>query len=202
MGRGRERVCLQDGLKLDLARLTRRGFLRSGTVTHGRGIQWSNSYTGETVASGSISSDTTGTDEGWFRIQLGSQSQTIHLVARPLHFGGRQWYFMCPAMNRRASVLWRPPGASRFCSRQTWGRRVAYRTQFLTPTDRAHQGKARINSRLCSIGSLDPDEWDFPPKPKWMRWRTYNRAEAKFDRYEAALDFGCLALVAKFMGRV
>jgi hypothetical protein len=21
----------------------------------------------------------------------------------------------------------------------------------------------------------DPDEWDLPPKPKWMRWHTYNR---------------------------
>jgi hypothetical protein len=26
---------------------------------------------------------------------------------------------------------------------------------------------------LCSVGGFNPDEWDFPPKPKWMRWRTY-----------------------------
>jgi hypothetical protein len=62
--------------------------------------------------------------------------------------------------------------------------------------DRAYQGKARINSRLCSIGGLDPDEWDFPPKPKWMRWRTYNRAMEKFDRYEAILDEGTFKLLA------
>ena len=37
-----------------------------------------------------------------------------------------------------------------------------------------------------------------PPKPKWMRWSTYHRAEATFDRYEEALDLGCLAAVAKF----
>ena len=60
-------------------------------------------------------------------------------------------------------------------------------------------GKSRINRRLCAAGSFDPSEWEFPPKPKWMRWPTYHRAENKFDRYEAALDMGTLELVAKFL---
>jgi hypothetical protein len=30
------------------------------------------------------------------------------------------------------------------------------------------------------IGDL-PDDWDLPPKPKWMRWRTYNRLVERFD---------------------
>jgi hypothetical protein len=29
---------------------------------------------------------------------------------RRWHFGGRQWYFMCPVRNRPASVLWKPSG--------------------------------------------------------------------------------------------
>jgi hypothetical protein len=33
-------------------------------------------------------------------------------------------------------------------------------------TDRAHRGRAKIKARL--IGSLDPDDWDLPPKPKWI----------------------------------
>jgi hypothetical protein len=45
--------------------------------------------------------------------------------------------------------------------------------QCATATDRAHSRKAKIKSRL--IGNLNRDEWDLPPKPKWMRWRTYNR---------------------------
>jgi hypothetical protein len=57
-------------------------------------------------------------------------------------------------------------------------------------TARAHQGKAKINSRLCSIGRFDLEEWDLPPKPKWMRWRTYNRVVERFDRYEAMLEEG------------
>jgi len=75
---------------------------------------------------------------------------------------------------------------------------VAYASQFKGRTNRAHRGKAKIRSRL--IGNLDPDEWDLPPKPKWMRWKTYNRAVAKFDRYEAILDEGTFELLVRLMG--
>jgi hypothetical protein len=67
---------------------------------------------------------------------------------------------------------------------------VAYASQFMTAIDRAHRGKSRINSRLCSIGGFDPDDWELPAKPKWMRWATYNRAVERFDRYEAILEEG------------
>src|SRR5262249_1660917 len=79
------------------------------------------------------------------------------------------------ATNRPASVLWKPPGAQSFASRQKWERQVAYASQFMDRDARAHQGKAKINARLCSLGGFDPDQWDLPPKPKWMRWKTYNR---------------------------
>jgi hypothetical protein len=137
---------------------------------------------------------------GWFRIQLGQLDQRITLIPRPRHFGGRQWFFVCPHLNRRAMVLWMPPGAHSFGCRQRWGRQVAYNSQFLDRDNRAHQGQARIRSRLCSIGGLDPDDWDFPPKPKWMRWRTYNRAEEKFNSYDSILDEGMFELSARLKG--
>ena len=103
-------------------------------------------------------------------------------------------------MNRCASVLWKPPGSNRFCSRQAWGnRRVAYSSQFLDPDNRAHRRKAKIKARL--IADLDPDEWAFPPKPKWMRWRTYKRYEQRFDRYESILGSGIEELVARFLAK-
>ena len=150
---------------------------------------------------GDITADMSAAFEGWFQIEIGDLSQHILLSSHPRNFGGRQWYFVCPRTGRKVSVLWRPPGARSFASRQSWGRQVAYLSQFSTPIDRAHQGKERIKRRLCSIGSFDPDEWDFPPKPKWMRWRTYNRAEDQFDAYEEALDSGTLALLARLMAR-
>jgi hypothetical protein len=136
--------------------------------------------------------------EGWLRIQIGDLDQRIILVPRPRHFGGYQWYFVCPVMNRDCSVIWLPPGASRFCSRQRWGRRgVAYASQFADPDNRAHLGQAKIKARL--IGDLDPDEWDLPPKPKWMRWRTYNGYVERYDAYDAILDGGCAELLARFL---
>ena len=90
-----------------------------------------------------------------------------------------------------------PPGATHFRCRQGWGRQVAYASQFLDPNNRAHRGKAKIKSRL--IGDCDPDEWELPPKPKWMRWRTYNRLEEKFDGYEEVLDRGISQLMAKWL---
>jgi hypothetical protein len=126
--------------------------------------------------------------DGWFQIDAEQLHQRINLITQPRHFGGNQWYFVCPYTHRPASVLWKPPGAQWFGSRQAWGRQAAYASQFKDRTDRAHHGKAKIKSRLCSMGGFDPDEWDFPPKPKWMRWKTYNRAEEKFNEYEAILD--------------
>jgi hypothetical protein len=185
-------------LKLDLNRLARKGFVRQGANIGVRGITWTHSYWGD-VATGMISADMSGKDAGWFRIQLGSLDQWITLTARPRHFGGRQWYFVCPVRNRLVSVLWKPNGATRFCSRQTWGRQVAYLSQFNDPTNRAHAGKARTKSKL--IADLDPDEWDFPPKPKWMRWATYNAYSDRHDRYDDVLDCGLIALAAKFYGK-
>jgi hypothetical protein len=118
MARARERVCLEEGLKLDLNRLARNGFIKLGANIGARGIRWTHSYWGE-IASGTISADMSGQNEGWLRIRLGNLDQTITLITRSRHFGGRQWYFMCPARNRPASVLWKPNGATRFCSRQT-----------------------------------------------------------------------------------
>lgn len=199
MPRSRQRTTLESGLKLDLNRLARRGVIQRGSYTRCV-ISWTNSY-GEEIASGLITADMRGPFEGWFRIQIGTLSQSIDLISRPRHFGGRQWYFICPSTHRKVSVLWRPPGARSFASRQSWGRQVAYLSQFSTWADRAHQGKERIKRRLCSIGAFDPDEWEFPPKPKWMRWRTYRRAKDQFDAYEEVLDMRTFAMVARFMGR-
>ena len=51
------------------------------------------------------------------------------------------------------------------------------------------------------LGAFDPDDWDFPPKPKGMRWQTYNNYERQYDRYDEILDSGLFELAAKFYGR-
>jgi hypothetical protein len=191
---------LESGLKLDLNQLARRGLIQLGGYRTSN-ISWRDSYSGEHIASGTISSDMTDAEEGLFHVQIGSLAQWIKLVSLPRHFGGRQWYFVCPDLNCRVSVLWMPPGARNFACRQKWGKQVAYASQFSTPIDRAHEGKARIKSRLCSIGGFDPAAWELPPKPRWMRWPTYNRAVEKFDHYEGRLNESLLAGMAKIVER-
>jgi hypothetical protein len=94
-------------------------------------------------------------------------------------------------------VLFRPSGAAYFASRHAWGRRAAYASQFLDPVGRAWRTKAKVKARL--LGDADPDEWDLPPKPKRMRWRTYERWEAKFDQAEEALDLQLCMAAARLL---
>jgi hypothetical protein len=197
MPKPRQRACLESGLKLDLNKLMRQPLLLPGCRVGPYRLRWTNTYTGEEVTTASITANM-GPEQGWLRIQLGSLDQCVDLVSQPRHFGGRQWYLECPVTYRRCTTLWMPPGATRFLSRQAWGnRRVAYASQFLDLDNRAHRGKAKIKARL--IADLDPDEWELPPKPKWMRWRTYNRLVEKFDAYEEILDQGVAELMAKFL---
>jgi hypothetical protein len=131
------RVCLQDGLKLDLNHLARKGFIKFGANIGARGFSWTNSHRGE-IASGVITADMTDPSHGWFRIAISRFEQEIASVTRPRHYGGRRWFFVSPVTGGLATVLWKPPGASQFCSRQAWRRRAAYRSQFQNASDRAH----------------------------------------------------------------
>jgi hypothetical protein len=113
----------------------------------------------------------------------------------PRHFGGRQWYFVCPVTGDRASVLWKPLGADRFCSRRAWPQQVAYLSQFGTWIDRAHAGKAKVRAKLLKVS--DFDEQELPPRPRRMRARTYERLANRFESYQAQLDNGLAALVSR-----
>jgi hypothetical protein len=54
MSRPRHRVCLQDGLKLDLNQLARQGFIKFGSNIGARRISWSNSLIGEKLRAASL----------------------------------------------------------------------------------------------------------------------------------------------------
>jgi hypothetical protein len=88
MPRPRQRVCLQQGLKLDLSKLSRQGLVRPGASVGPYFIRWFNTYWGEEIASGLITASMEGVYEGSLRIQIGSLDQRIILVPRPRHFGG------------------------------------------------------------------------------------------------------------------
>jgi hypothetical protein len=78
------------------------------------------------------------------------------------------------------------------------GRAGWYRSQFQNASDRAYFGKERIKARL--IGDLDPEDWALPPKPKWMKWATYNRYVGRFDEYDERLDNTSIVSVRRGLG--
>ena len=202
-GSGRQggRPTIESALRLNIDALTRARVLQTGAHVGGKmkfqfyGDELQIQF--EALARDPLNS--------WIRLQYvisdywtGEQHEIddkIYLAASRPRFGGQRWWFVCPRENRRVRKLYLPLGGHRFRSRHAY--RLVYKSQSMDRINRAHQGKARINSRLCSIGGFDPDEWEIPPKPKWMRWNTYNRAEEKFDRYEAILNEGLAKLVAK-----
>jgi hypothetical protein len=48
-----------------------------------------------------------GEDRGSLKIVvIGRLEQRLDLIAEPRHFGGRQWYFVCPITARKCSVVW------------------------------------------------------------------------------------------------
>ena len=177
---------------LDLAKMIRGGAGRPGARIHAV-YKFS---TGQAVIS-DLCLDEHG---GMMELSFEGRRQSFQLAARARHFGGRQWYIICPSTSRRVRVLYRPLGAMWFASRHAWGhRRAAYASQFLDSVGRAWRTQAKLKARL--IGDADPDEWNLPPKPKWMRLSTYARHEAKYDQAEEILDEQCTWAVARLMKR-
>jgi hypothetical protein len=132
----------------------------------------------------------------WTGEELAIDDKILLATSRP-KFGGLRWWFVCPRLNRRVRKLYLPLGGRHFWSRRAY--RLAYASQRGTAVDRAHRGQAKIKARL--IGDHDPGEWDLPPKPKWMRWRTYQRYLDKYAHYEGVLDEGTFAVLARLLRR-
>jgi hypothetical protein len=102
---------------------------------------------------------------------------TITLETTVQPFGGRRWWFRCPRSGDLVSKLYLPNGAYTFASRRAY--RLGYRSQRETPRDRSITRAFKLRDRLGGRGGIG----DYIPKPKWMRWRTY---ELQIARIEAA----------------
>ena len=187
MPRARQRRTLDNGHCLDINKLIRPG-LRSGTFKALMAVDGS-------AVEGELSVHMDDGPLRWMEFRFPGFNHTIGLTKVPRPFGGCQWYFQCPMTGDRASVLWRPRGQNVFASQTYWkGRRMAYGTQFLSPTDRAHRGIKLIESRLVYS---EADNMHY--KPKWMRWRTFEGLCERLDRYEETLDDRLLRGLARLM---
>jgi hypothetical protein len=186
MARPRKRTELEDCLKLDL------NILRVQAIAQGEPTQQVvccyPRYSGDARRFGLLVWRFSSATRGSMRLLVHSLDQSIDLVAAPRHFGGVQWYFLCPLTGRRASVLWMPQGESCFASRQAWGREVAYASQFITAPFRALSRAHDIRQLLGDQEYLRVFDPPPPSKPTWMHRDTYETLLNRLAFYERKCD--------------
>ena len=197
MARSRQRVRLEDGLKLNINKLIGRGGIQPGSKT--RAIaSCPQAYGGQSL-SGVLTADLSYPVRGWMRLELGSEDHWLELVTEARHFGGRQWYFLCPRTGRRVSVLWKPPGAQSFACRQAWGRQVAYGSQFQSPYHRASSAAQVIQHRLRKKPYIPLVGDELPPRPKGMHRPTYEKTVRRYEAHKTIMDQDLIAALARMM---
>jgi hypothetical protein len=94
----------------------------------------------------------------------------------PCYFGGSRPWFRCPASGcgRRVAILY---GGEIFACRHCY--RLAYQSQREAPHGRALSRAQAVRVKLGGSPSLAEP---FPPKPKGMHRRTYERLHVKADQ--------------------
>ena len=127
----------------------------------------------------------------WNDCAITLNNQTLHITYTPWHFGGKLAYFACPC-GKRVRKLFSPSG-------QQWRCRICYDLTYATRQashrDRLLSQAQKIREQLGGSPSMLDD---FPPKPKGMHWKRYERLRRTHDQ---AAD-GCLTLTAKIVLRL
>jgi hypothetical protein len=159
---------------LDVRRWAREGMLRPG---HWGGWQWTRN--GEVVASIRMRAEE---DRVFlmYRHRSGGEDwkdeqYPVRIVRTSCHLGGSRPWFICPAVNcgRRVAILY---GGGIFACRRCY--QLAYASSREDAGDRATRRADRLRVRLSwEPGILNGEGF----KPKWMRWRTFERLAAKHD---------------------
>ncbi len=174
---------------LDVRYLARNGMLRPG---YGGGLQWTR--IGETVGSIRMRAEP-GQVILMYRHRSGGdewkdEEYPVRIAWTPCNLGGSRPWFMCPARgcSRRVAILY---GGGIFACRHCY--QLAYASTREDAGDRATRRADRLRDRLgWEPGILNGDGG----KPKWMRWRTFERLASKHDdlvgqsMHAAMLKFG------------
>lgn len=105
--------------------------------------------------------------------------EVVPLLRTPQPLGGERVWFACPRCRRRCAVLY---GGRRFFCRRCVG--APYGSQNEDAHDRLLRRAQAIRVRLGgSAATVEP----FPPKPKGMHWKTYDRLARQCEAIEAAM---------------
>ena len=159
---------------IDVRWLARKGILKS---TGWANIEWSRD--GKPVASVRVRGDTDRIHL-WYRHSRNggpwtTESYAVRVVQTACHLGGSRAWFICPAVRcgRRVAKLF---GGEVFACRHCY--RLAYPSTREDAWDRATRRADIIRDRLgWKPGVLN----GMGRKPKWMRWKTYDRLTGAHD---------------------
>lgn len=117
-----------------------------------------------------------------------SVRQPVPIRWTSCRFGGERPWFVCDVSangvycGRQVAKLY---GAGRlFACRHCY--RLGYAVQRVGPMDQAHHQLARLHRKLSA--DYDGPEMSPPPKPKWMRWKTYSRIARHIEEGQERLD--------------
>jgi hypothetical protein len=197
-GSGREKV--EHARSIDVNRLHREGCLRAGWMG---GWQWTRD--GETVASINLR-----TEEDClhltYRVRVGGGewedvAETVLIVRVACRFGGARPYFICPgvvngvACGRRVAKL-HGPGRYFLC-RHCY--RLAHASQGEGAWDRTLRRADKIRQRLGGAPGMAAP---FPPKPKGMWRRTYQRLRDRAFEDEMQADEAFARQAERLLARI
>lgn len=178
----------------DYRALDVRRWQRDGYLTPGRAFSWQWTRNGEVLASIQVRTESDRVILSYRQRGGGDQWKDerypVRLSWSPCTYGGQRAWFLCPAAGcgQRVAILY---GGGIFACRHCY--RLAYPSQRESPDHRALRRADRIRARLgWEPGILNGDGC----KPKWMRWRTFQRLSAEHEAYVGA----SLAGVAQRLG--
>jgi hypothetical protein len=197
-GSGRDKV--EDCRSIDVNRLHREACLRAGWIG---GWQWTQD--GEKVASINLRAEHDRLHLT-YRFRVGGSewedvTETVRIVRVACRFGGARPYFICPgvvngvACGRRVAKL-HGPGRYFLC-RHCY--RLAHASQSEGPWDRTMRRANKTRQRLGGEpGIVSP----FPPRPKGMWQRTYERLRHKVFEAEMLADEAFAIHAERLLARV
>ena len=182
---------VEDRLQLDIRRFRREGWIRGpgGTMTWRRDGEAFASL-GYTVEPGAVRLRYNSHDDDGNPLAVNIR---IPVTTRPCRYGGQRHYWACPHCGRRCEVIVSGWGGRGWGCRKCL--RLRYRSQALAPHDRMLARGQKILGRLKALEPSDPAS---AIKPKWMRWRTFNRQVGLADDLIGAAD---MAFMGRFLGR-
>jgi hypothetical protein len=125
-------------------------------------------------------------------------TESVRIVRVPCRYGGTRPYFICPgivngtACGRRVTKLYAP--GRYFLCRHCY--RLAYASQSEDLLNRSVRQANKIKQRLGGNGGMDSP---FPPRPKGMWRRTYERLREQAVDAEERADNALLPYVVRFL---